>query len=114
MKIGFLINHDQIHQVAHSLPIAMELARQAPSQQIVIATTNRRLTDEVRRHLAAAGVDLPIVQLGLRKPFPRVAARHLEAVLPIAKVGVYRDNLDFFGALDALVVAEKTSLLLKS
>jgi len=114
MKIGFLFNHDQIHQVAHSLPIAMALARQAPSQQIVVATTNRRLTEEVRRHLAAAGVDLPIVQLGLRRPFTRFAARHLEAVLPIAKLGIYRDNLDFFGSLDALVVAEKTSLLLKS
>jgi hypothetical protein len=114
MKIGFLFNHDQIHQVAHSLPIAMELARQAPSQQIVIATTNRRLTDEVRRHLASGGVDLPIIQLALRKPLTRFAARHLEMVLPVAKVGIYRDNLDFFGSLDALVVAEKTSLLLKS
>jgi hypothetical protein len=114
MKIGFLFNHDQIHQVAHSLPIAAELARQASAQQIVIATTNRRLTDEVRRQLAAMGVTLPIVQLGLRRPFTRFASRHLEPVLPIAKVGIYRDNLDFFGSLDALVVAEKTSLLLKS
>jgi hypothetical protein len=114
MKIGFLFNHDQIHQVAHSLPIAIELARQAPSQQIVIATANRRLTEEVRRHLAASEVDIPVVQLGLRKRFTRFAARHLEAVLPVAKLGIYRDNLDFFGSLDALVVAEKTSLLLKS
>jgi hypothetical protein len=114
MKIGFLFNHDQIHQVAHSLPIAMALARQAPSQDIVIATTSRRLTDEVRRHLTAAGIDLPIKQLGLRTRLTRFAARHLEAVLPVSKVGIYRDNLDFFGSLDALVVAEKTSLLLKT
>ncbi|WP_246332066.1 hypothetical protein [Sphingomonas chungangi] len=114
MKIGFLFNHDQTHQIAHSLPIAMELARRVPSQQIVIATTNRRLTDEVRRQLTAAGSDIPVIQLGLRKPFTRFAARHLDAVLPIAKIGIYRDNLDFFGSLDALVVAEKTSLLLKS
>ena len=114
MKIGFLFNHDQIHQVAHSLPIAIELARQAPSEQIVIATANRRLTEEVRRHLATSEVDIPVVQLGLRKRFTRFAARHLEAVLPVAKLGIYRDNLDFFGSLDALVVAEKTSLLLKS
>jgi hypothetical protein len=114
MKIGFLFNHDQIHQVAHSLPIAMELVRQAPSQQIVVVTTNRRLTDEVRRHATSAGVDLQIVQLGLRTAFTRFATRHLESVLPIAKLGIYRDNLDFFGSLDALVVAEKTSLLLKT
>jgi hypothetical protein len=114
MKIGFLFNHDQIHQVAHSLPIALELARQAPGLEIVIATSNRRLTDEVRRLSAGQGIDIPVVQLGLRRPFTRFAARHLESVLPIAKLGIYRDNLDFFGSLDALVVAEKTSLLLKS
>ena len=38
----------------------------------------------------------------------------LEPVLPIEKLAVYGDNLDFFGSLDALVVAEKTSLLLKT
>ncbi|WBO21506.1 hypothetical protein [Sphingomonas abietis] len=114
MKIGFLFNHDQIHQVAHSLPIAIELARQAPDLDIVIATSNRRLTDEVRRLSAGQGVDIPVVELGLRSPFTRFAARHLEAVLPVAKLAIYRDNLDFFGSLDALVVAEKTSLLLKS
>jgi hypothetical protein len=27
MRIGFLFNHDQVHQVAHSLPIALALAR---------------------------------------------------------------------------------------
>ena len=27
MRIGFLFNHDQVHQVAHSLPIALALAK---------------------------------------------------------------------------------------
>ncbi|MEG8024478.1 hypothetical protein QP162_08440 [Sphingomonas aurantiaca] len=34
--------------------------------------------------------------------------------MPVTKIGIYRDNLDFFRSLDALVVAEKTSLLLKT
>jgi hypothetical protein len=114
MKIGFLFNHDQIHQVAHSLPIALALARQSPSTDIVIATSNGRLTEEVRRLCAARNVVLPIVELGLRKPMTRFAARHLESMLPATKLGIYRDNLDFFASLDALVVAEKTSLLLKT
>ena len=114
MKIGFLFNHDQIHQVAHSLPIAMALAQQAPLAEIVIATSNDRLTEEVRRLCVEQGVALPIVQLALRRPFTRFAARHLEAVVPATKLAIYRDNLDFFGSLDALVVAEKTSLLLKT
>lgn len=113
MKIGFLFNHDQIHQVAHSLPIAMALARVAPHVDIVVATTNERLSAEVRRISAAHGVTLPSVELTLRRPLTRFA-RRLEAILPITKLGIYRDNLDFFASLDMLVVAEKTSLLLKS
>lgn len=114
MKIGFLFNHDQIHQVAHSLPVAIALSRQSPALRPVIATTNRRLTDEVRRLCAEQGAELQVVELGLRRPFTRFASRHLEALLPATKLGMYRDNLDFFRSLDALVVAEKTSLLLKT
>jgi hypothetical protein len=114
MKIGFLFNHDQIHQVAHALPVALALARQAPSAELVVATSNRRLTDEVKRLCAELGASVPVVELGLRRPLTRFAARYLEAVLPATKLGIYRDNLEFFGSLDALVVAEKTSLLLKT
>jgi CDP-glycerol glycerophosphotransferase (TagB/SpsB family) len=35
-------------------------------------------------------------------------------VVPAAKLMVYGDNLDFFRSLDVLVVAEKTSLILKT
>jgi CDP-glycerol glycerophosphotransferase (TagB/SpsB family) len=38
----------------------------------------------------------------------------LDGVIPAAKLVVYRDNLDFFRSLDALVVAEKTSTILKT
>jgi CDP-glycerol glycerophosphotransferase (TagB/SpsB family) len=60
------------------------------------------------------GASVPTVELGLNRPFTRFAARYLEALLPATKLGIYRDNLDFFRSLDALVVAEKTSLLLKT
>lgn len=113
MKIGFLFNHDQIHQVAHSLPIAMSLARLAPHIDLVVATSNERLTTEVKRICAAQGVELPLIQLDLRRPLTRFA-RRLEGVLPVTKIGIYRDNLDFFSSLDVLVVAEKTSLILKT
>ncbi|UAK23004.1 hypothetical protein [Sphingomonas nostoxanthinifaciens] len=114
MKIGFFFNHDQVHQVAHSLPIALALMRIAPEVGVVIATTNDRLTAEVRRLAAKSGVAVPLVQLGLTRRASRVAARWLEAVVPVSKLAVYRDNLDFFRGLDMLVVAEKTSLLLKT
>ncbi|MBJ6123504.1 hypothetical protein [Sphingomonas mollis] len=114
MKIGFLFNHDQVHQVAHALPTALAMAEGYPQAEIVVATTNDRLTHEVRRLCERLGVTVPLIQLGLRRRSTRALAGALEWGLPVTKVGVYRDNLDFFRSLDALVVAEKTSLLLKT
>lgn len=114
MRIGFLFNHDQIHQVAHSLPIALALLRDHPGVEVVVATTNAQLTAEVQRIAGQAGMTVPMVQLGLNDRFSRFAARHLEAVLPVTKIAIYRDNLNFFASLDLLVVAEKTSLILKT
>jgi hypothetical protein len=111
MRVGFLFNHDQIHQVAHSLPIALSLARMAPELKLVLATTNRRLRREVLR---LAGGSLPpeveMVSLNTQRGLARV----LEPILPMGKLAVYGDNLDFFRTLEVLVVAEKTSLLLKT
>jgi hypothetical protein len=115
MRIGFLFNHDQVHQVAHSLPIALALARGGRDLEIVVATTNRRLTAEVVRlggGLIGHGVKL--VELGLTKRSSKLLAATTEAVLPATKLLVYSDNLDFFRSLDILVVAEKTSLILKT
>ena len=115
MRIGFLFNHDQVHQVAHSLPIALALARAGVDAEIVVATTNPRLSAEVIRlggGLIGDGVRL--VQLGLKSAHSQVLAGALEGVLPAAKLLVYGDNLDFFRSLDLLVVAEKTSLILKT
>lgn len=116
MRIGFLFNHDQIHQVAHSLPIAMAMARSFPSVEIVVATTCPALRNEVERILGAEA-DRPAIQhIGLT---PKATAmsrvvKALNGVIPAAKLAIYRDNLEFFRSLDALVVAEKTSALLKT
>ncbi len=115
MRIGFLFNHDQVHQVAHSLPIAMALAERRPDLDIVIATTNRRLTAEVVRLAGPLiGDGLSLVELGLTRRNSKLLAATMEAVLPAVKLLIYGDNLDFFRSLDVLVVAEKTSLILKT
>jgi hypothetical protein len=113
MRIGFLFNHDQIHQVAHSLPIALELARGGFNGEIVVATTTERLAREVQRLGGPlVGTRIEHVQLKLGRTSQRLAG-WLGGVLPAAKVLIYRDNLDFFRSLDVLVVAEKTSLILR-
>lgn len=114
MRIGFLFNHDQIHQVAHSLPIALAIARRGRAE-VVVATTNDRLDAEVDRLTASAGCPpLTRVRLHPKALASRAATAMLDTIVPASKIVVYRDNLDFFRSLDALVVAEKTSTLLKS
>lgn len=115
MRIGFLFNHDQVHQVAHSLPIALALARSGVVAEIIVATTSPRLSAEViRLGGAEIGRRITLVPLSLRQARSRVIANALEAVVPATKLLVYGDNLDFFRSLDILVVAEKTSLILKT
>ena len=114
--IGFLFNHDQIHQIGHSLPIALAMAEHEPSVEVVVATTSRRLADEVARLSLgrSAAARIRFVELELKSAGSRLAARLLDWLLPAAKLAVYRDNLDFFRSLDVLLVTEKTSLLLKT
>ena len=116
MRIGFLFNHDQIHQVAHSLPIAMALAETDPSLDIVIATTNDVLRTEVLRLIRLHGARgrLRLVRLKHNNLLVRGVVRALDRIIPAAKLAVYGGNLDFFRSLDALVVAEKTSAILKT
>ncbi|MBU3077601.1 hypothetical protein [Sphingomonas quercus] len=115
MRIGFLFNHDQIHQVAHSLPIALALARMGTGAEIILATTNARLQAEVTRLAGPALAGAVRLQpLTLRRRGSRLLAAAGGSIIPAAKLLVYRDNLEFFRSLDILVVAEKTSLVLKS
>jgi hypothetical protein len=115
MRIGFLFNHDQVHQVAHSLPIALALARGGAEAEIVVATTSPKLTAEVvRLGGGLIGRRIRLVELRLVSRVNRLAAGALEAVAPATRLLIYRDNLDFFRSLDVLVVAEKTSLALKT
>ncbi len=115
MRVGFLFNHDQVHQVAHSLPVALELARACLDVEIIIATTNDRLAAQIGR---LAGENLPrsiaLKSLNLRRPLSRSVKAAFGRLAPAAKWLVYSDNLEFFKSLDLLVVTERTSLALKT
>jgi hypothetical protein len=115
MRVGFLFNHDQVHQVAHSLPIALALADLAPDAEIILAPTNPRIQAEVIR-LAGGRIteNLSLQPLRVRRRRSQCLAALTEPFAPTNKILIYGDNLDFFRSLDVLVVAEKTSLLLKT
>jgi hypothetical protein len=115
MRIGFLFNHDQIHQIAHSLPIALALAEMGTGAEVIVATTNARIATEVVRMMGPnRPAAITLVALGVHSGSSRAIAIAFGKLLPAAKLLVYRDNLDFFHSLDALVVTERTSLILKT
>lgn len=115
MKVAFLFNHDQIHQVAHSLPIALALAHEFPDVEVVLATSTDRLDGALDRLVpAAANGRITRARLRLKSWTRRSLSALLNPLVPFDKVALYGDNLAFFAGLDALVVTEKTSLLLKS
>jgi hypothetical protein len=112
MRIGFLCNHDQIHQIAHSLPIA--LAMSELGHDVRVAASSDAIVAEIAR---LAGPErlatLKIVRLDVRRASSRLAERLLGELVPARKLVIYRDNLEFFRSVDVLVVTERTSLLLK-
>ncbi len=112
-KLCFLFNHDQTHQIAHSLPIALELMRRG-SAQVTLAVTSDILEKEIRRLSGAQIKDANLVRLAPKSWASRAIGSALDAIVPARKLLIYRDYLDFFKSFDALVVSEKSSLLLKS
>jgi hypothetical protein len=112
-KVCFLFNHDQTHQVAHSLPIALQLIKTGTAQ-VTLAVTGQTLDSEIRR-LGGAGLDgATVVHLRTKSALSQALVRALDSIIPARKLLVYRDNLDFFKQFDAIVVSEKSSLILKT
>jgi len=114
MRICFLFNHDQVHQVAHSLPIALALARRRTGAEVIIGSANDRITKEIRAIAGdSIGAELRLVELKLDRWSSRVVDAIAGHIIPSSKLLMYSDNLEFFRSLDVLVVPEKTSLVLK-
>jgi hypothetical protein len=113
-RICFLFNHDQTHQLAHSLPIALALAARG-ELRIVLAFAKPAIRAEIERQADPALLArMELVQLGLKRSGSQALAGMLERLVPATKLLIYRDNLDFFRSFDAVVVSEKTTLLLKT
>lgn len=112
-RICFLFNHDQTHQLAHSLPIAAQMLAQG-GHEVVLAYSSDAIGQELARLGGAELAGASMVRLQLNSPVARLAADWLDSAVPATKALLYRDNLDFFRSFDALVVSEKTSLLLKT
>lgn len=111
LAIGFLFNHDALHQVRHSAPVIAELVAFSEVAVTVLTSTTAQEA-EVRALIGDAAARVRFVSLGIG-----AAARVLDAVLglviPFRRIAVLRENLDAFRALDVLVVPESTSMMLR-
>lgn len=112
-RCGFLFNHDQLHQMAHSAPIAFELMQCAPELQVSLLATTPAQYERLRQWLLEAGLPLEGLELIRLPTWLRAAAGLLDPLLPFSRVATLLAHSERFRALDLLVAPEKTSLLLR-
>lgn len=113
-RIGFLFNHDMLHQIAHTAPIIAELVRQSPDLRITVFTSSFAQAQAVRALLDSATlaqIEFVLLSTG---PVMRVLDRIAGKALPFHRVATLWQNRAAFARLDALVVPETTSTLLKT
>lgn len=111
MKIGFLFNHDALHQVRHTAPVIAELARN-PAASVSVLTSSPAQEAEVRALLGEQAAVVRFVALTIG-PVARALDAGLHWIAPFRRVAMLRENLAIFAALDVLVVPETTSLMLR-
>ena len=112
LKVSFLYNAE-LHQLPHSLPLALELAaRHADIEVNVVAASERHL--HFAQNLAARyGLATPVRYELLQRPWDvRLRARLTRELAPLKK-RTLRANVASLSQSDALVTPECTSLVLR-
>ncbi len=113
LQVGFLLNHDAAHQVMHCIPIAFELAARNPGISVVIVCSTAAEAEVV----AAIATDYPQSSCRIQMVEPPALASVFDRLtghaLLVKRIGVLWRYRDLFRSLDALVVPDKPSLVLK-
>lgn len=103
----------QVHQTFHSLPIALEIARRYPDVEVHVASPTDQHMALVQRLARTYYPDAKVVFEPLRLP------RFVRESIPrfgqnvAAKLIALACNIDYFRHFQAVVVPERTTLLLK-
>ena len=113
LKVGFLYNHDELHQVAHTAPIISSLQKRCPSLTVDILSSSAAQTEAVQRHLDP---DLPTPNIHALKHGKAMsfAEKLIGGAAPLGRIGFLTANVELLGSYDALVVPETTTTLLKT
>ena len=111
-RIGFLFNHDELHQVAHTAPIISALQRQAPTTRVEVITSSDRQAEAVRQFLDPA---CPTPAFWSVRPnrWSRLAETMLGKMVPLNRLSSLKRSTELFRHFDALVVPETTTTFLK-
>ncbi|WP_066780174.1 hypothetical protein [Sphingomonas sp. CCH5-D11] len=111
MKVGFLFNHDALHQIRHTAPVIAEIVRYAGVEAVVLTSSSVQ-EREVRALLGDAARKVTFVSLKVGA-ISAALDRALRFIAPFRRIATLRENLPAFAALDVIVVPETTSLLLR-
>lgn len=113
LRVGFLYNHEGVHQVRHSAVVIPQLLERHPHIQITVLATSEALIEAV---IGVCGPELigrvEIIKLS-RPAWRKPLAGVLDKVSPFSRLDNLYSNRDLFAKFDALVVTEGTSLFLK-
>lgn len=113
IKIGFLYNHDELHQIAHTAPIISVLQKCAPQLQVEVLTSSDRQAEAVMPHLDPQMASPPIRRLEAGK-LVKAVEKLTGGIIPLGRIGGLAANRELLGSYDALVVPETTTTLLKT
>ncbi|MCB8882448.1 hypothetical protein ACELLULO517_19525 [Acidisoma cellulosilytica] len=115
MKIAFLYNHDAVHQIPHTIPVASALAARGVDVHVLTSSAEQRETAAslIAPGVAAPGTAVTFHDLTLSWP-NRLADHLLRPVLPFKRIAILREHATLLGSFDAIVVPETTTTLLRT
>lgn len=113
IRIGFLYNHEELHQVAHTAPIISRLQQLVPGLQVEVLTSSDSQSEAVMSHLDPQ-VEPPLVRRMAVGKLVKAIERVTGGIIPLSRIGALAANREMLGTYDALVVPETTTTLLKT
>lgn len=110
-RVAFLYNHEALHQVRHTAPVAAALSGRSGVEVWVLASS----AAQEREARAVVGETAGAIRFRVLEPSPvfRLAGPLLAAAGPFRRLSVLRHNRAFLAGFDALVVPETTTLMLR-
>lgn len=112
-RVGFLFNHQHLHQIAHSAPIAFELIRAAPGLSVSLLASSQAQFDYLQRAIPSSLRECCELRLLHLPGWLRMLCLRLDRLGSATKLATLGMNLPIFRALDVLVVPEQNSLALR-